>query len=422
MITEITPFVSCVVTPDAFESALTGSYVDIYVPNGKGYLRHVKLSNDRSIRLQVDSLPKEAKIPQSQILKEEINFLPAGKIPFSLFEQIVELFRKVMQIKKADFEAHAWILWNAEAGYHISVPPQVVSKASVTFNYEALKPGDVIVVDLHSHNTMGAFFSGTDDANDKMSICYSGVIGKLTPADYEYVFRFNLYDTKRKADLEDVFEFPLRPEIEVPESWLDQIQVNTGKGGKTSTTPSILPQNLKERLKSFLPEDSIEKGEMPPSLTMPSLWDTALVEAGLHQHNLLNLPPDIKIDAKSGCVILDSEEAKNKTLREDSSKDSTRGLSKSGEKNGKEDKGKKKNTSLSKDDEITPEDEEMIASLDEFSYNVCQFGKDAAEARQQIDFYLDDLDDCDDLLLDLIRTAYEKLGDPARIELATNGF
>ena len=48
-------------------------------------------------------------------------------------------------------EAHAWILWEPEKGYYISVPKQTVGKASVSFTYddEVLPPGAVIVVDIH---------------------------------------------------------------------------------------------------------------------------------------------------------------------------------------------------------------------------------------------------------------------------------
>jgi hypothetical protein len=82
---------------------------------------------------------------------EELNFLPAGKIPYEFFEQIVEFFRQVSKKMKAEFEAHAWILWTRELGYFISVPKQSVSKASVKFTYddESLPPGSVIVCDIH---------------------------------------------------------------------------------------------------------------------------------------------------------------------------------------------------------------------------------------------------------------------------------
>ena len=156
---ELIPFVSCICEPEEFEETIKGTMAEVYVPMPEGgYLKHVKLSGGRHVRIKVDKLPTNAAstLPQVKV-EEEINFLPAGKIPYEFFEQIVEFFRQVSKKMKAEFEAHAWILWTKEKGYFISVPKQSVSKASVSFTYDddSLPPGSVIVCDLHSHNTMG---------------------------------------------------------------------------------------------------------------------------------------------------------------------------------------------------------------------------------------------------------------------------
>jgi hypothetical protein len=144
--------VSCLVNPHELEEALKGFYSEIYINTPEGYLKHVKLSQGRHVRVKVDKLPTVV-VPGVAAVKidEELNFLPAGKIPYSYFEQIVHFFREVTRIKKTEFEAHAWILWTKERGYFISIPKQSVSKASVHFTYddESLPPGSVIVVDLH---------------------------------------------------------------------------------------------------------------------------------------------------------------------------------------------------------------------------------------------------------------------------------
>lgn len=152
---DIIPHVSCIATQEEFPEVVKGTYAEIYIPIEDGFLKHIKLSGDRFARLKVKDLPKvpgvEVSLPKP--VTEEINFLPGGKIPYSFFEQIVQFFRKVMELKKSDYEAHAWILWSKERGYFISVPKQTVSKASVSFSYDhdGLPPGSVIVVDLHSH-------------------------------------------------------------------------------------------------------------------------------------------------------------------------------------------------------------------------------------------------------------------------------
>lgn len=152
---EIAPYISCLVGPEDFEEALASHYSQIYIQAPDGYYKHMKLSGGRHVRVKVDKLPtpKEANGKLVPEIKESLNFLPAGKIPYEYFEQIVHFFREVMRLKKADYEAHAWILWEKDKGYYISIPKQTVSKAAVHFSYDeaGLPPGAVIVCDIHSH-------------------------------------------------------------------------------------------------------------------------------------------------------------------------------------------------------------------------------------------------------------------------------
>lgn len=150
---ELLPHVSCICNPDEFQGLLAANtYQEIYIQEGSDILKHVKLTGNRYVRIKVDKLPVLNTLSQVTVA-EELNFLPAGKIPYEFFEQIVEFFRQVSKKMKAEFEAHAWVLWSAKKGYFISIPKQTVSKASVSFTYddESLPPGSVIVADIHSH-------------------------------------------------------------------------------------------------------------------------------------------------------------------------------------------------------------------------------------------------------------------------------
>lgn len=228
------PFISCLVTEDELQEYLDSPfYSEIYVeqPNRQGFTKYVKLTNKRLIKIPVSetNLPKELiKVLQDreEPVTPEINFLPAGKVPSYLFDRIVKFFRKVMEVRNAEVEAHAWIVWNPEQGYHIVVPRQNISKASVSFEYDEVnKPGNIIVVDIHSHNTMSAFYSGTDNASDEESINYSMVVGNLKPESYTYVIRFNVFKVKVTATYEDVFDEAKEEGFEVPQDWLDKIVV-----------------------------------------------------------------------------------------------------------------------------------------------------------------------------------------------------
>ena len=160
MIHELIPHISCLATIPDIDAAIE-KYPQTYISTPEGNFKHVKFTGGRFARLKIEKLPEIKIDGLKSVVVEEVNFLPAGKVPSEMFDQIVEFFRKVMELKKSDVEAHAWILWNKDKGYYISIPPQTVSKASVRFDYtkEALPEGDMIVVDCHSHNTMGEYNS-----------------------------------------------------------------------------------------------------------------------------------------------------------------------------------------------------------------------------------------------------------------------
>lgn len=71
---------------------------------------------------------------------------------------------------------------------------------------------------------MSAFYSGTDDNDDRGSCAISGVVGKLS-TNPELIFRFNLPNSKVKVDvkLNEIFEEEAQP-VEVPAAWLGQVK------------------------------------------------------------------------------------------------------------------------------------------------------------------------------------------------------
>lgn len=361
----IIPHFSCLVNPHEFEAALKEGYSEVFVNSVDSYYKHVKLSNGRHARIKVKSLPVIPGLKEeSHIVEESLNFLPAGKIPYDYFEQLSSFFRQVMKLKKAEYEAHAWILWSKEKGYFISVPKQSVSKASVSFSYDddSLPPGSVIVVDLHSHNTMGAFYSSTDNNNDKSGIYYSGVIGKITDKDFEYVIRFNLYEDKMECKLEDIFEMPEEKVAKVPQEWMDKIEVKSfagsGKmaGGRMGSldpkTPSLWEQYGKRAESSKYPWETEDEDEVAAAM-MLNMGD----------------PGEVYVRGET--------------------------------------------------DEVAAEN---LGHMDEFDYNAITHGEDAASAMEEIETALGELEGKDPLLLDIIRQSYHLLGDSGKNDLAHNGF
>lgn len=102
-------------------------------------------------------------------------------IPYDLLDEIVSIF-------KADLtkESIVQIYWNEEKGYYLQMPEYTASKISVSYIFP-YNP-DVLVMTVHSHNTMRAFFSPVDDA-DEIYTGLFGVIGRLNRVCSEMRFR-----------------------------------------------------------------------------------------------------------------------------------------------------------------------------------------------------------------------------------------
>jgi PRTRC genetic system protein A len=150
-----------------------------------------------------------------------------NKIPGEMFGQVKQFFLDVMDMGPSTYEAQIFIVWNDNSqDYRIIVPKQTVSAAAVRYDIgDLLGEGDTIIVDIHSHNNMGAFFSGTDDADDKKNPWISGVFGKLSTT-LEHKFRFNDGCGRHFAlTAEDVFDFGEK--IATPSEWLAQVQIET---------------------------------------------------------------------------------------------------------------------------------------------------------------------------------------------------
>ena len=227
----ISPHIACAVNlplsaddPDELQTAMDQNFVEIYIVTPTGIIKHHKLRGEnRYLRLKVDSIPGVV-LPS---VPEAVNFLPAGKIPHQFFTQIEAFFRKVSAVKKTDLEAMIWIMWNAERGYFLHVPDQTVGKASASYNWADVPNNSSIIVDIHSHNSMPAFYSSTDNADDSNGIRFSGVFGKLDQPEPMTVWRFNYREKKYESKVTDIFENPAKPEVEVPEAWLAQVKTQT---------------------------------------------------------------------------------------------------------------------------------------------------------------------------------------------------
>lgn len=410
------PHISCVVSESEFTPALLAEYSDIYITTATAIFRHLKLSKGRYIRAQVPSVPGYTPVTA---VKEELNFLPAGKLDYRMLEEIIQFFRDVMNIKKADQEAMAHILWNETEGYHISIPNQTVSKASARYEFDHIKKGDVIVLDIHSHNTMGAFFSGTDNTDDRKFIGYSGVAGNLDKRDPALIWRFNLNELKRDCKIDEIFNVE-RNDIVVPKEWLEKVKTQSygvttyggqGKPYQGYGAPGYYGGQTHVKSKRERKEEKRLGKESGGNHSLPFGSGPGIETDEERAARFANYMDDNGAGF-DGYPMIGIEEMGSPDVWEDTHMSPTE-LDEAMNQKG-----------------LSPKDENARAGSDlhevyevgEYDANVINFGKEAADAHEQVDDWIVGLEDCDELLLDIMKTAYNMLTTEAQGKLATTGF
>jgi PRTRC genetic system protein A len=425
----LAPHVSCIVTEAEFEEAKK-TYGNVYVVarDGKIY-RHVRLTKGRFVRIQVEKiLGLTGPIPGLVTdVTEEINFLPNGKIPAHLLDQIVQFFKDVMTIKKAEQEAMAHILYNEkdkdspDKGYRIAIPNQVVGKASVEYKNNHIEPGDIIALDIHSHNTMGAFFSGVDNSDDRIRMGYSGVVGELNKKEPAFKWRFNVNEDRRNAVLEDIFDVPVK-EVKVPSEWLEKVETfqpkypvqyqsgagypgwsGWGRGHRVyDGNSNVGARHGKNRSRDF--EFAGHEGTFDDLYTeLDVALDRALAKEGMDAP-WRGVDDYEYPDPHPGTMAVYAEGRQEPRLVDvrTMSSNEVRELGKRGI--------------------LVEEVDSLPLGTGEFDSNAINYGKDAAEAHEQIDVYLQDIEGIDELLIDVISTAYQLLSTEGQCRIAQNGF
>lgn len=149
------------------EAAASGKAI-IYVPSRDGKIYEVRKNRIGTFVAEADN------VAHFDMLRA--GFIPAlPKIPYAILAEIVAFFKSCGEI-----EAMANVYWFVdEQRYIVHVPEQTVSKSSVeTTLLDIDDEKFLLVMELHSHNTMEAKFSHTDDCDETATRLYT-VIGRL---------------------------------------------------------------------------------------------------------------------------------------------------------------------------------------------------------------------------------------------------
>lgn len=157
-------------------------------------------------------------LPVANSLPTAFFDLAYGKIPNSILQQIVAFFREIMK-RYNDAEAFVQVYWDKEENKYVChVPKQKISKGSVKYdaseNLSVVNPERyVFVYECHSHNSMGAFWSGTDNRDEKELRIY-GVFGQLDQEEYANKHRFFVGEEQVDCNIDLIFDIPKQNEDE----------------------------------------------------------------------------------------------------------------------------------------------------------------------------------------------------------------
>lgn len=184
------------------------------------------------------------KVPGLNSNLKETWELNVPRIPAKILVQIVSFFRKIHRTYNS--EVFVQVFYDFETGeYFPHVPKQTVSGASVHYvNEFAHDSNKSLVFEIHSHNTMSAFFSGTDDADEKSDRFY-GVVGRLDQYFPEMKLRLSVGGRFQEVDVDELFDIDQNEThyAEVfPAEWMGKVseqkfKVRKYRGGKKVYVP-----------------------------------------------------------------------------------------------------------------------------------------------------------------------------------------
>jgi len=155
-------------------------------------------------------------------------FTPAlPPLPLELMNQVISFFRHFMN-EDAETEALANVYWDKiDKKYYIYPPKQIVTKVLVKTELNDIDNERFIhVMDIHSHNSMEAKFSPTDNADEKATRIYM-VIGRLDKFYPEISVRVSVGGSFVNIDPAIVID---GFNTEFPNSWIEQVEIKKAKG------------------------------------------------------------------------------------------------------------------------------------------------------------------------------------------------
>lgn len=131
------------------------------------------------------ALPPFIPVPYG-LVREEMRFV-FGKLPKAMVAQFIEQARI-----RSPNECAAWVVWNQRTDEWrlMMLEETSVGPGHVNVNLPTLEEDEHMVLDMHSHGLLDAFFSSTDNHDDgRGEVKIAGVIGSLDKPEVTTSFR-----------------------------------------------------------------------------------------------------------------------------------------------------------------------------------------------------------------------------------------
>jgi len=165
---------------------------------------HPLQDNGHRFLLAEDGLYLEVRRPWlhyiHQLAKQTAVAIPYGAITGKCELDFGSIGSALVQMKEfaakaktdAPIEAAASLLWDHRKRTWRIDYPEIIGEASASrIQYRQVEPGldESVAIDLHSHGHLAAFFSGTDDEDDRGAVKISAVFGNLDTDSPTVAFR-----------------------------------------------------------------------------------------------------------------------------------------------------------------------------------------------------------------------------------------
>jgi PRTRC genetic system protein A len=173
---------------NAADMALQRSFPTVMVPR-RERVGPMQAAGERLLIAQNGAF-LEISRPWISLVRQIAGFSPLPAIPYGkLVEYTVlvcgrvppELIGEFVMMARAAYpkETGAWVVWSTTTHQFRLVPVEILSHSTGSLHYERpeLGPDEVLVVDCHSHGQHPAYFSATDNEDDKHDIKFALVVG-----------------------------------------------------------------------------------------------------------------------------------------------------------------------------------------------------------------------------------------------------